>query len=419
MTHEPPVRSRSTPPTAGAATNRPENDRPTGKRPAEQRGADTTRPVAGRPAAGSPVAGRPAAGSPVAGAAAAGARRRWVRELRRGDRVEGLVLLVETSNFKQTRNQKYFIQMSLRDRTGAIRAIRWEADEKLYNSFSVDDFVRVDGRVEEFQQNPQLIVDRVERVESRHVDFDDFLPTSARDIDEMEAELRSAIATVECPPLRALLERFVAEPEVLRGLRNCPAGKALHHAYIGGLLEHILSLIGLARRLAEQYPRLSRDLLIASCLLHDIGKLEELSYTRNFSYTDAGQLIGHVGLGLMMVDREARLVPDFPPGLLLELEHIIASHHGLLEYGALKQPMTPEAVAFHYLDNLDSKMATLASAEDELAAFGAGAAGDGSAGADGSERGTGGRWSDYKPHLGRKLYFPGRPAEDPKRLAGD
>jgi 3'-5' exoribonuclease len=319
----------------------------------------------------------------------------WVRDLRRGDRVQSAVLLVETANFKQTRNQKFFIQMSLRDRSGAIRAIRWDADEDLYGSFRVDDFVRVSGRVEEFQQSLQLIVDGIEKVDPLSVDYNEFLPTAAREISEMERALREAVGRVTNEHLRALLARFVDDPALLFAISHCPAGKTLHHAYIGGLLSHILSLVELTHKIADSYPRLNRDLLVAGAILHDIGKIEELGFTRNFSYTDAGQLIGHVGLGLLIVDRKAREVPGFPESLLIELEHIVASHHGLLEYGALKQPMTPEAFAFHYLDNLDAKMATLDAVEDEFL------------GAPDDEVPAAGRWSDYKAHLGRKLYFPG------------
>jgi len=322
--------------------------------------------------------------------------RPWVRDLSRGDRITDGVFLVEASNFKQTRNQKYFIQMGFRDRTGSIRAIRWEADEALYHSFRVDDFVRVSGRVEEFQQNPQLIVDSILRVSPNEIDYDDFLPTTPRPLAELDAELRTLVSSLENPHLRGLLEQFTGDDETMFALTRCPAGKSLHHAFIGGLAEHILSLAALAEGLAKRYERLDRDLLLVGCFVHDIGKLEELSFTRNFSYTDPGQLIGHIGLGLLMVERAAAKVDGFPAPLLLEVQHIIASHHGLLEYGALKQPMTAEAIAFHYLDNLDAKMATLDSIEDELLP------------PHPDEPPSDGRWSDYKAHLGRKLYFPER-----------
>jgi len=319
----------------------------------------------------------------------------WIQSLRKGDRVTEATYLVESSNFKQTRNQKYFIQMNLRDKTGSIRAIRWEADETIYNSFSIDDFVLVNGRIEEFQNHRQLIVDSITRLDPRDIMYEDFLPVSDRGKDEMVAELKTVVESIGNEPLKNLLQSFLEDKDILFALSHCPAGKSLHHAYIGGLLEHILSLCELARSVANRYPRLDLDLLLAGCVLHDIGKCEELTFRKNFSYTDEGQLIGHIGIGLLMVKEKAGALPNFPQDLLLQLQHIIASHHGLLEYGALKRPMTPEAIAFHYLDNLDSKMATLDTIENELLGERQGA--DRSAGL----------WSDYKPHLERRIYFPG------------
>jgi 3'-5' exoribonuclease len=336
--------------------------------------------------------------------APAAPRVRLVCDLRKGDKITGTVLLVEASNFKQTRNQKYFIQMSLRDRTGSIKAIRWEATPELYASFAVDDFVRVNGRVEEFQQQLQLIVDGLERVLPESVDFSHFLPVSNRPPAEMERELHAGIAEVQDPHLRALLRTIVEDPEIRPGLLRCPAGKSLHHAYVGGLLEHILSLMGAVRMISQIYPQLNRDLLLASTVLHDIGKVHELSYTRNFSYTDSGQLLGHIALGLLLVAEKARAIPGFPKDLLLQIEHVIISHHGQPEHGALKPPMTPEAIAFHYLDNLDAKLGTLSSMEKELDLFGNGQESDAELPA--QRPPEGGRWTDFKPHLGRKIFFP-------------
>ena len=325
----------------------------------------------------------------------------WIRTLKKGDKVTEATYLVESSNFKQTRNQKYFIQMNLRDKTGSIRAIRWDADKSIYNSFSIDDFVLVNGRIEEFQNNRQLIVDSITRLDPRDITYEDFLPVSSRGKDEMLQELRSTVDSIADENLKRLLESFLDDQDLVFALSHCPAGKSLHHAYIGGLLEHSLSLCGLARGISNCYHKLNLDLLLAGCILHDIGKCRELSFRKNFSYTDEGQLVGHIGIGLLMVKEKADAIPGFPEDLLLQLQHIIASHHGLLEYGALKRPMTPEAIAFHYLDNLDSKMATLDTIQDELE--GERPAGDK----------VGGQWSDYKHHLERKIFFPGDSGTQP------
>jgi 3'-5' exoribonuclease len=319
---------------------------------------------------------------------------RWsVSSLRKGEKIAGATYLVETANFKQTRNNKSFIQMSLRDRTGAIKAVRWEATQELYDSFGAGDYLRITGRVEEFQQNLQVIVDELVRLPPESVDHEQFLPVSPRPLETMERELLEEVAALGDPHLRTLLSKFLEDPEIRSGLLRCPAGKTLHHAYVGGLLEHILSLMGAARAIAAQYPRLNRDILIASAFLHDIGKLRELTYAHSFGYTDEGQLVGHIGIGLNMVAEKARAIPGFPQELLLHLQHIVASHHGLPEHGAMKPPMTPEAIAFHYLDNLDAKLAMLGTMADDLQRSDL---------ATDQDR----RWTDFKPSLGRRIYFP-------------
>ena len=321
-----------------------------------------------------------------------------IDRLRKGDRIQDKILLVETSNFKQTRDGKFFIQMVLRDRTQSIRAIRWEASHELYAECSTSDFVQVSGRVEEFQQNPQLVVDEIRRVANDEVNFEEFLPTSDRPPEEMEKELLEHVAAMSSLNLRDLLTAVLSSPEIQRGLRRCPAGKKLHHAYIGGLLEHILSLVNASKLIASNYEQLDEDLLVAASILHDIGKVREFAYERGFSYTDEGQLVGHIGLGLILITETATALPSFPPELLVHLQHIISSHHGIPEHGALKLPMTPEAIAFHFLDNLDAKMAMLSEMESD-AVHGA-TPPSGSHSSD-----TGGRWTEYKPALNRRIYF--------------
>jgi 3'-5' exoribonuclease len=317
-------------------------------------------------------------------------------EIQKGQRIDQ-TFLVETWNFKQTRNGKYFIQMELRDRTGSIKAIRWEATPELYSQIGVDDFLRVAGRVEEFQQHLQIIVDDLSQVSEEGVELAEFLPHTSRDIDQMLSELLAILAELKNPHLRQLLADFMDDPEVRRGMRRCPAGKSLHHAYIGGLLEHVLSLAKAARCLSPNYPQLDGDLLIAASVLHDIGKLRELSFARSFRYTDLGQLVGHIALGITWVEEKARKIPQFPADLLVHLQHIIGSHHGLPEHGAVKPPMTPEAMAFHYLDDLDAKLASLDAIRREQRL-----GGDGDA-----------RWSVWNPALGRRLYFPGAVSSPP------
>ena len=309
-------------------------------------------------------------------------------DLQKGMKIDQ-VFLVEVSNFKQTRNGKYFIQLELRDRTGSIKAVRWEATQDLFESFGADDFVRISGRVEEFQGHLQIIIDGLQRVDAEGVDFADFLPRTSRDIPQMGAELRSIVEELKNPHVRRLLLEFLDDPEVKAGLARSPAGKVLHHAYIGGLLEHVLSLCNASRRIAPNYPQLDLPLLVAAAVLHDIGKLREISSARSFRYTDVGQLVGHIPIGIAWIEEKARKIPGFPADLLVHLQHIVASHHGLPEYGAVKPPMTPEAIAFHFLDDLDAKLASLDAIKREQRLGG-----------------DGERWSIWNPALGRRLFFP-------------
>ncbi len=316
-----------------------------------------------------------------------------VSELRKGHRVDR-VFLVENSNFKQTRNNKFFIQADLRDRSGSIKGIRWEADRELFDSFRVSDFVHVVGRVEEFQQHLQIIIDKIWRVDDGTIEVDLFLPTSDADLDALASELERRVAAVADRDLRALLEAFLAEPEVRDGIKRCPAGKTLHHAWIGGLLEHVVSLLRAADLICQHYPQLDRDLLVAGVILHDIGKLRELSFDRCFRYTDAGQLVGHIAIGIAWTTELAGRIEDFPPDRLTQVLHLIASHHGQPEYGAVKLPMTREAIALHYLDNLDAKLSLFETVQREQRL--------GTDGRDGDDE----SWSDYHPAMGRRLYFP-------------
>lgn len=312
-----------------------------------------------------------------------------VNQLQRGDRVNQ-TFLVESSNFKQTRNGNFFIQAELRDRTGSVKAILWEADRELFESFGPDDFVCVTGRVEEFQQHPQVIIDKVDKVDDSEVDLEAFLPVTEHDIPGMEKELRELVAGVQNPYVRKLLDVFLEDEESLSGLRRCPAGKTLHHAAVGGLLEHVMSLARSAQLLCQNYPRLDRDVLLAGVILHDIGKIRELSYARNFKYTNVGQLVGHIAIGISWVEEKARTVDGFPRPLLEHILHLIASHHGEAEFGAVKSPMTEEAIALHHLDNLDAKLDLFRRVEREQHL----------------DRPGGDRWSVYHPAMGRRLYFP-------------
>jgi 3'-5' exoribonuclease len=286
--------------------------------------------------------------------------RRYVEQLTDGETIEEVYLVVD-KQLRANRNGNLYLQLDVRDRTGSMNARLWNAGEHLFRSFEVGDFLLVKGKVQLFQGALQMILTHLDRVESEKVDLTDFLPHTEKDISELLNRLRGTLLKLANPHLRALAECFFMDEEFVRGFCRAPAGVRNHHAYVGGLLEHVVTLLDAADRLAGLYPELDRDLLLAGVFLHDVGKVRELSYDRAFAYTDEGQLIGHLVIGVEMLNEKAARVPDltgepFPKELLLRLKHMIVSHHGSYEFGSPKLPMTPEAIALHQLDNFDAKV---------------------------------------------------------------
>jgi 3'-5' exoribonuclease len=207
-----------------------------------------------------------------------------------------------------------------------------------------------------FHNRPQLTIHKVRRMDDSEIEFVDYFPSSRRDPDEMWKELRGIVGGVGNSHLKALLESLLDDEDIARRYRRAPAAKQIHHAYLGGLIEHVLSLCALARITAAHYPIVDLDLLLTGVVLHDIGKIHELNYERGFSYSSEGQLIGHISIAMRMVGDKLRGLPDFPPRLRTLVEHMILSHHGQLEFGSPKLPQFPEALLLHYLDDMDSKM---------------------------------------------------------------
>lgn len=318
--------------------------------------------------------------------------RTYVKDLRRGETV-GDIFLVEGANFKQTRNGKFFIQMTLRDFSGAVKGLRWEATRDEFRRIEQNPFLRVQGRVEEFQGSPQIIIDEHEPLsaEDAQVNPAEFLPRTRYSIEDMEAELDRTIESIEDVDVRRILVAVMARPGVREGVRSAPAGKVMHHATIGGLLEHIVSLLRLSERVLEHYPHLDRSMLLAGVILHDLGKIDELTYQTGFGYSQEGQLVGHIVMGVTWIDEVARSLGDVDPEKTLELKHLVASHHGKLEFGSPKMPMTAEAMALHFLDNLDAKLSAYQQCYEDL---------------DLGPHDE--RWSDFNPMMGTRLYFPRR-----------
>jgi 3'-5' exoribonuclease len=264
--------------------------------------------------------------------------------------------LVQHKDVRQKKSGDLYLSVTLADRTGEIDAKMWDNAAEAIETFTQDDFVRVKGLMQVFQNRPQLTLHKIQPVAETDIDVADYFPASKRDRDEMFRELQGWIAGMSNPHLKALLELMFADEEVARAYRTAPAAKVIHHAWIGGLIEHVLSLCTLAKFTAAHYANIDVDLLLTGVILHDIGKITELKYARSFSYSTEGQLLGHILIGLRMVEEKLRQVPDFPPKLADLLLHLIASHHGELAFGSPKVPLFPEAMLLHHLDNLDSKM---------------------------------------------------------------
>jgi 3'-5' exoribonuclease len=264
--------------------------------------------------------------------------------------------LVHSKEIRQKKGGEFYLSLMLADRTGELDAKMWDNVNDVLDAFERDDFVKVKGLVQVFHNRPQMTIHKMRRMDDSEIDFADYFPSSRRDPEEMWRELCGVAAGIGNPHLRALLEAFLRDEDVARRYRIAPAAKQIHHAFLGGLIEHVLSLCALARMTAAHYPHVDRDLLLTGVVLHDIGKIYELNYQRGFSYSSEGQLIGHISIALRMIGEKLRDLPEFPAQLRSLVEHMVLSHHGQLEFGSPKVPQFPEALLLHYLDDMDSKM---------------------------------------------------------------
>ena len=286
--------------------------------------------------------------------------RRYVNQLSNGDSVEE-AFLVADKQLRANRQGNLYLHLELRDKTGSVGARLWNATEELARTFEPGDYLMARGKTQIFQGSLQVILSHIEVLDPSRVEPEDFLPQGTQNVSRLYNRLRDVLLAMHDPHLRALVECFLIDEEFVAKFTAAPAGIKNHHAYQGGLLEHVVTMLNAADRILDLYPDVDRDLLLTGIFLHDVGKIDELSYDRAFAYTDEGQLVGHLVMGVEMlrdkVERTSDLTGEpFPGELLLRLKHMIVSHHGALEYGSPKLPMTLEAVALHYLDNLDAKL---------------------------------------------------------------
>jgi 3'-5' exoribonuclease len=263
---------------------------------------------------------------------------------------------------KQLRSRKdggQYLALTLGDSTGQVESRMWENFLDSLGEFEQGDIVKIRAEVSRYNGRVQLSLDRIRLANGDEIAASDYLPQTNFDIDDLWSQLKRYVESFSNPHLRSLLDAFLEDGEIAKAFREAPAAKSLHHAWLGGLLEHVVSLLGICEAVAGLYPEINRDLLLSGAVLHDIGKLQELSWGTSFDYTMPGQLLGHITLGIAMIEKKLAALPDFPPSLRLLVEHMVLSHHGRLEFGSPKLPMIPEAVLLHYLDDLDAKMQTM------------------------------------------------------------
>lgn len=288
--------------------------------------------------------------------------RRFVAELKPGERVQDQIFLIRQKDLRTTAQGGLYIHAVLADRTGQLLSRMWQANEKVFQFMPEGGFMYFTGRCENYKGTLQFIIDGFRAVEISEVELSHFLPHSKKDPEAMMKRVREIIENqMRDPWLKELLAEFLGDGPLMEKFRLAPAAVQYHHAYLGGLLEHTLNLLEIALRVCPLYPMLSQDLVLAGLFLHDLAKTEEMGYQTNLSYTDEGQLVGHVSIAATWIELkarqvEARLKRSFPRDIKNLIQHIVLSHHGEYEFGAPKLPAIPEAIAVHYLDNLDAKI---------------------------------------------------------------
>ena len=315
--------------------------------------------------------------------------RRFLNEMGDGDAVDEIYVLAD-KQLRANRNANLYLLANLRDRTGLVSGLMWNVTEESVGHINPGDFVKVKGKVQLYQGALQMILTHIQTIPPDGLDVADFYPQTGQDVEKLTQRMRTILLGLEDPHLRMLMECFLTDEALMRDFCRAPAGTKAHHAYHGGLVEHVVNILETAHRILDLYPKIDGDLLLAGIFLHDIGKIREMTYETTFAYSDEGQLLGHLVIAIAMLDEKIQQVvrmtgESFPSEKALRLKHMILSHHGSYDFGSPKLPMTPEAIALHHLDNLDAKVHEFArSIQDDPNA--------------------GSNWTPYSPRLTRKLF---------------
>jgi 3'-5' exoribonuclease len=309
-----------------------------------------------------------------------------IKDIRPGEEVKS-VFFTQRKELRKTRRGDLYISLELADRSGSVEAKIWDQVAKYKDSFSEKEFVAVNGRAGVYQDQLQLEIKTIRRCREEEVDLEQFLRKATADLVELEETLRLMVSELKERNLRELLGRLLEDEDFMERFRRAPAAKSYHHPYLGGLLEHTVSVALVCDKICSLYPGVDRELLISAAILHDVGKIKELEYGRAILYSDEGRFLGHLVLGDEMLRELIQSMPGFPPELEMRLRHAILSHHGELEWGSPKQPMTMEALILHHVDNLDAKANSFLEVTERRIE------GDG-------------RWTDMRNLFKRPLYVP-------------
>ena len=282
-------------------------------------------------------------------------KKRFITDIRAGDRVDDIFVLSEKI-LSQKKDGNNFLNVTLSDKTGTIKGVVWDNVDQIAAGITSGDFAHVNGSVSDYRGTLQVVIKNMEPFSPDRVDPSDFLPKTSRDIEGMFERLVKRMDSITTDYLKALIDAFFKDKEFVNKFKTAPAGKKMHHAYIGGLLEHTLSMVSLADKIAGHYSGIDRDLLLSGAILHDIGKIDEFEYQFKIDYSDKGRLLNHIVIGIKMVDDKLSGIEHFPEDQMLLLKHLIVSHHGTREFGSPEPPKTIEAVLLNYIDEIDSKV---------------------------------------------------------------
>jgi len=298
-------------------------------------------------------------------------KRNFVNAINAGQEIDD-IFIVREKQLAFKRDGDPYLALGLADRSGDIKGVAWDNVEALNKTFVAGDYVRIKGSAAEYRGALQLVVQQLDRLDPAEIDPRDFLPTTERDVDQMLSRLVQISRTVQNKHLSQLLSAFFEDKAFVDSFKTAPAAKKMHHAYLGGLLEHTLSIALLIQAIADHYKGIDKDLLLTGGILHDIGKVHEFSYQTHIDYTDAGRLLNHIVIGVEMLDKKIATINDFPEDIAIVLKHMIVSHHGTRDFGSPEPPKTLEAIMLYYLDELDAKVTavrTFMEAEDPEAAW--------------------------------------------------